>query len=57
MILLILWLLGAVLGLVSAIAFESNGWAVIGLILMAPAMARGVTHDLIIYVPRKRTRS
>jgi hypothetical protein len=53
-ILIILWLLGAALALISALAFESNGWALIGLVLMAPATARGVTHDLIFFLPYAR---
>jgi hypothetical protein len=58
-ILLALFVVGAIVALANALLGPTNGVAVIGILLMAPAVARGLTHDLYVYIPtlRKKTRS
>lgn len=57
MILLALFVVGAFTALTNALLGPSNGVAVIGILLMAPAVARGITHDLYVYIPTLRKKN
>lgn len=56
MILFALFLIGATTAVVNAVCGTSNGIAVIGLLLMLPAIWRGIFHDLYLYIPRRKAR-
>lgn len=57
MILLALFVVGAITAVTVALNGPFNGLSLLGLLLMLPAIWRGIFHDLYLYIPAFRRKA